>query len=158
VTEAATKSELSCLPPGLTPEESDFVYHVEVLGLPPKKAAQLTKYTGSVVAPHIMQARELVKTQLRGSMVVTREDATAGLRDAIDRAKLMGEPMTEIAGWDRLIKLHGLDQPQKVDVNIHSTVEVLTKHVRTLSDEELVKALGAGAVIDGDFYEVAKDR
>jgi hypothetical protein len=151
------KTSLSCIPPGLTQAESDFVYNVEVLGLPAKKAAQLAGYTGSVIAQHLMQARETVRNEMRGSLKVTKEDATAGIKDAIERAKLLAEPMTEIAGWDRLIKLHGLDSPVQHNINLHATVEVLRDQVRSMSDADLVRMLGAGNVIDVDFYEVKTD-
>ena len=67
------------LPPGLTPEEANFVYNVEVLGLPARKAAQLAgmPFTRAIKG-HIIQARELVKRELRANMVITREDVIAG--------------------------------------------------------------------------------
>ncbi len=146
---------LANIPPGLKQEEAEYVYNIEVLGLPMKKSAQLAGLPlGSATKPHIMQARELVRTELRGNLQVTKEDATHGIKEAINRAKLLAEPMTEIAGWDRLIKLHGLDSPQRIDVNLNASIEVLQQHVRGMSDVELIKALGAGGVIDAEFYEV----
>lgn len=150
-------NEMSHLLPagGLTDDEANFVYNMEVLGLPMRKAVSLAGITASrAVAPHVVQAREVVRTKMRGDLGVTKEDATHGIKEAIHRAQLLGEPMTEIAGWDRLIKLHGLDTPQKVDINIKASVEVIAKQVRTMSDEDLVKALGAGDIIDGDFYAI----
>ena len=152
MTEAAA-SALSCLPPGLTQEEAEFVYNTEVLGMPVRAAARAAGTTmGVAVKPHIQQARELVKREVRGNLNVTKEDATFGLKEAIYRAQLIGEPMTEIAGWDRLIKLHGLDAPQQVDINVKASIEVVKQQVRGLSDEELVARLGAGDIIDGEFY------
>ena len=146
---------LATLPPGLEQAEAEFVYNVEVLDLPANKAAQLSGLPYSAVhRPHVIQARELVRKDLRGNLQVTKEDATFGLKDAIHRAKLLAEPMTEIAGWDRLIKLHGLDAPQRVDINITASIEVAQRQVRTMSDAELVKSLGANSVIDAEFYEV----
>lgn len=143
------------LPDGLTQEEAEFVYNHEVLGLPLKKAANLAGLgLGMVSKPHVLQAREMVRAELRGNLQVTKEDATYGIKDAIGRARLLSEPMTEIAGWDRLIKLHGLDSPQRIDINLNASIEVLQGHVRGMSDAELVKMLGAGGVVDGEFYEV----
>ena len=45
------------------------------------------------------------------------------------------------------IKLHGLDAPQKIDINIHASMDVLKQHVRALSDDELVRLTGAGGII-----------
>lgn len=143
------------LPPGLTNEEAEFVYSVEVLGMPVRTAAaRCGMPLGLASKPHIIQARELTKREIRNAMQLTKEDISFGMRDAIDRARIMGEPMTEIVGWEKLAKLHGFDSPTKVDVNIHASVEVLRTNIRAMSDDELVKALGANGIIDAEFYEV----
>lgn len=145
------------LPPGLTQGEMEFVYNIEVLGLPPKKAASLAGVPyGLVCKPHIVQARELVKRELRGAMAITKEDVVFGMRDAIDRARILAEPMTEIVGWEKIAKLLGYDTPQKVDINITASLDVLKNQVKSLPDAELAKLVGAGGIIDAEFYEVQK--
>lgn len=147
------------MPAGLTNEEAEFVYSVEVLGMPVRKAASMAGLPlGNVTKPHVMQARELAKREIRGSMQLTKEDVSYGIQDAIGRAKILGDPMTEIIGWEKLAKLHGFDAPTKVDINVHASIEVLQGQVRQMTDAELVKALGAGSVIDGEFYEAGKDK
>lgn len=142
----------------LTSEEENYVYNVEVLGLPAKKAAQLADMPlGTMNKPHIMQARELIKKELRGSIAITKDDVIYGIRDAIGRAQILGEPATEIIGWEKIGKLMGFDAPQKVDVNITASIDVLKTHVRTMTDTELSKLLGAHDVIDGDFYRIGQD-
>jgi hypothetical protein len=147
------------IPAGLTDDEASFVYNVEVLELPARKAAELAGMPFSKAnKPHIIQAREIAKRELRGNLQVTKEDVTFGIKDAIGRARLLAEPMTEIVGWEKLAKLHGLDAPQRVDININATIDVIQQQLKTLSDAELVKRMGAGDIIDGDFYDVeAKD-
>ena len=156
------KSALSLagmMPAGLTDEEANFVYNVEVLGLPVRKAASMAGMPiGNVTKPHIAQARETTKRNIRGNMQLTKEDISYGIQDAIGRAKILGDPMTEIIGWEKLAKLHGFDAPTKIDVNLTASVEVLQGHVRSMSDAELVKQLGAGSIIDGEFYEVPGDQ
>lgn len=144
----------SVIPPGLTDDEANFVYNVEVLGLPPKKAAQLAGMVPTkMYAAHIAQAREIARNAVRGNCQVTKEDVTFGIKEAIDRARIMSEPMTEIIGWEKLAKLHGLDAPQKVDININESIKVVSEHVRSVPDRDLVKLLGAGDVVDVEFYD-----
>jgi hypothetical protein len=139
----------------LTDDEANFVYNVEALGLPAKKAAELAGMSlKKLNAPHIIQAREQTKRELRGATQITKEDVIWGMREAIDRARLLGEPMTEIIGWEKTAKLLGYDQPQRIDINITASVDALKSQVRRLSDAELVKLVGANGVIDADFYEV----
>lgn len=143
------------LPTGLTGPEAEYVYNMEVLGLPNRKAASLAGLDlGQTYKPHLLQARELMKRELRGHMQITKEDVVFGIREAVGRAQILSEPMTEIVGWEKIGKLLGYDAPQKVDINITASIEVLQQHVKGMSDAELVKLLGAGGVIDGEFYEV----
>lgn len=143
------------LPTGLTSEEVNFVYNAEVLGLPVRKAATMAGMPhGRIVAPHIIQARETVKREIRGALAVTREDIVFGMQEAIGRAIAFGEPLTEITGWKEIAKVLGLAEPKKVEVNVSSTLEALQVNVRGMTDQELLKHLGASDIIDADFYEV----
>lgn len=147
------RNEQPALTSLLTPEEEQYVYNVEVLGLPPKKAADLAGMPFfRAKQMHILEARKLIQYQMRGHIIPTREDAVAGIRDAIDRARIIAEPMTEIVGWKALNSMLGYDAPKEVNINMNASVEVLAKQVRTLSTQELIDKLGAGNIIDGEFY------
>jgi hypothetical protein len=140
---------------GLTQDEALFVYNVECLQLPVKKAAQLAEMSLTKInKPHIMQARELAKRELRGNVNFTKEDVIHGIHDAVGRARILAEPMTEIIGWEKIAKLLGYDQPTKIDINISQSVEALQKNIRGFDDATLVKALGADSIIDAEFYEI----
>lgn len=148
--------EKTDLPTGLTNEEASFVYNVEVLQMPVNLAASQARMPlGRAVSPHIVQARETLKAELRRTTGITKEDCVYGMRDAVDRARILGEPMTEIVGWEKIAKLMGYDAPQRVDININATVEAIATQLRTIPTEELVKHLpDARDVIDADFDEV----
>lgn len=141
---------------GLTQEEAEFAYNCEVLGLPVRKAAQLAGLApGSLCKPHVQQARELLKREVRGQMAITKEDVLFGVRDAIDRARILADPETEIKGWAQISKMLGYDAPQKVDVNVTASIEVLKQHVKSLPEAQLAKLIGAEDIIDADFYDVS---
>lgn len=143
------------IPGGLTPLEAEFVYNLEVLGLPVKAAAAMAGCgVGMALKPHIVQSRELLKRELRGALNITREDVVHGIHEAIGRAKVLAEPATEIAGWKEISRISGLDAATKVDVNITASIDVLKGQVRGMSDAELARYVGAGDIIDGDFYVV----
>jgi hypothetical protein len=142
---------------GLASEEANFVYNVEVLGLPVKKAASMAGMPlGRLNAPHIIQAREITKRELRGALAITKEDVVFGMTDAIGRARLLAEPLTEIVGWEKVAKILGLAEPQKIDINISASLEVQQKQVKGMTDQELVQMLGAEGIIDAEFYDVGK--
>lgn len=143
---------------GLSAEESQFVYNCEVLGLPARKAASMAGLPPTMISkPHLQQARELLKREVRGAVNITKEDVVHGMREAVDRARLLAEPMTEIVGWEKISKLLGYDSPQKVDINITATIDVLKTHVQTMDDAALAELIGSRDVIDGAFYRLSKD-
>lgn len=154
------EAQAMTLPPPpsmLTAEEANFVYNLEVLGLPLRKAADMAGVPPTVgTAAHIVQARAALKRELRGTTAITKEDVVFGLHDAIGRAKLLADPKAEMMGWKEIGMMLGYYEPQKIDVNLHASVEVLQKSIRNIPTNELVKRLGADAVIDADFYEVGK--
>lgn len=155
--EEGAKDLTQVLPSGMTPEEVNFLYNVEILDLPARKAASMAGMPLSrICAPHIIQARELVKREVRGMMAVTKEDVVFGMQEAIHRAKMFGEPMTEIVGWEKIAKILGHDAPRKIDLNISASVEVLKDNVKSMTDEELVRQLGAGDIIDAEFYDAPR--
>ena len=148
-----TDQQLDIIPAGLTSEEANFVYNTEVLNLPARTAARMAGMPVSkIAAPHIIQAREVAKKALQGHLAITKEDIVHGYKEAIDMAKILAEPMTMIVGWEKVAKILGHDQPQRVDINIHASVEVQKNVIRALSDDELVRQLGADNVIDAEFY------
>lgn len=143
----------------LEPDEAEFVYNVEVLGLPVRKAASLAGMKATKVsAPHLVQAREALKRELRDSMAITKEDVVNGYQEAIHMAKTLADPLTMIVGWEKTAKILGYDQPQKIDININASVEVQQKLIKSMPDSELVKLLGAGAIVDVEFYEIGQEK
>lgn len=147
---------LSHLPTGLTAEEVDFIYNVEILGLPARTAAARAKVAQSkIIAPHIVQARDMVRRAISATMVITRMDVVAGYQEAIGMAKIQADPLTMMIGWEKTAKILGLEQPTKIDINLTASMEVLQKNVRDLSDADLIAQLsGADAIIDAEFYEI----
>ena len=150
-----TKQELTPVAPAsmLTAEEANFVYNAEIIGMPVKKAAEMAGLPLSrVVHPHIIQAREEAKRELRRSTAITREDVVNGLRDAIWRAQLVSDPVAEIKGWEAISKLLGLEAAKEVNINLKESVRVVQAQLHGMSTDELVDMLNAGDIIDGEFY------
>lgn len=139
----------------LADDEANFVYNVEVLELPTKKAAELAGMEAhKIYAAHVKQAREIVRAELNSRVNITKEDVIRGMAEAVNRARLLGEPMTEIIGWEKIAKIMGYEQPQKHEVNLTASIGALQSTMRSLSDSELSKLVHADNVIDAEFYLV----
>lgn len=142
----------------LTHEEAEFVHNVEVLGLPIIKAAKMAGLPyAQTRESHIAQAREAIRQEIAGRLRVTKEDSARGILDAIDRAKNLSEPMTEIAGWKEINQMYGHNEPQQVNINVKESITVVQQQLRQLPDAKLIELLGDGNVIDGEFYEHKAD-
>lgn len=141
-------------PSMLTADEEEFVHNLEILGLPLQRAAQLAGMdVRKARQPHIVEACNQRRREMLGRLRITKEDSAAGILDAIDRARIIGEPSTEIAGWKEINAMYGHNAPKEVNLQVNATVEVLQKQIRNVPTSDLVKLLGAGDVIDGEFYE-----
>ena len=146
---------VNALPGHLAQDEVEFLYNVEVLGLPARKAAKMSGMSvAKIVAPHIIQAREELKRELRGRMAITKEDIVNGYQEAVEMAKIVSDPMAMIAGWKETSRILGYDAPQKVDINIHASVDAMASQVKAMDDASLARLLGADQIIDAEFYEL----
>lgn len=144
----------------LSEPEQQFLYNLEVLGLPQARAAEMAGLTGAphdvLKRPHIVSAREQVKAATRARVNITKDDVVRGYQDAIGQAVLLSDPMAQIAGWREIAKILGYDGAKEVHLHLNGDVKQVRRQIAQLNDNELVKLLEADNVIDGDFY-VAKE-
>jgi phage terminase small subunit len=143
----------------LTPQEEKFLHHLEVLGVPQTRAAELSGISNPATVlqrPDVAIRRQQMRDAVRARVQITKDDVISGLKEAIDHAKLTDEPMAQIAGWREIAKMLGYDAPKQVNVTITGDVKQVRKQISTLTDAELLESLGAEDVIDADFYEIKR--
>ena len=151
----ATAQPAELTPSLLTAEEEEFAYNVAIVGLAPKRAAELAGLDfRKTCAPHVKEAVARYERESLGRLRVTKEDSARGILDAVDRARIIGEPSTEIQGWKEINAMYGHNAPQKVNLQLDATLSVLAKQAKAMPTGELVKLLGADNVIDGDFRDL----
>ncbi len=140
---------------GLTEEEERLLYNVEVLRLPVSRAGEVAGVSSphSVLKrPHVAGAREQLRNQLRVRTQITREDVVQGLKEAVEQAVILADPMAQIAGWREIAKILGYDKTPTVQVHLTGSVESMQKQLQAMPMEELLRLGGADTVIDADFY------
>lgn len=141
----------------LTDSEQMFIYQLEVIGLSVTRAAEVSGVSSPYALlkrPHILAAREQTRIAMRQRTNFTREDVVAGIKEAIDQAVVMADPMAQIAGWREIGKLLGYDKTPNIHIHATGTVEQVRKQMQGMSTEDLMLQAGDGAVLDGDFYKV----
>ncbi len=145
----------------LTQLEQDLVTHIEVYGMSVTRAAALLEINNPqhlLNKPRVQMAREAARRQLQAKTKITKETVTNGIQEAIEQAKLLGDPMAQIRGWSEIGKLHDLYGPTKVTVQLRGAMDEMRRELQAMPDDELLQlASDAADVIDADFYRVNDD-
>lgn len=146
----------------LTEEQTKFLYFLDVVGVAVARACDLSgvsPYDANKMLqdPDVAHARNVQKELTRHKTGFTREDVTEGIHDAVQQAKLLADPMSQIRGWTEIARINGLDAPKKVEIEITNVdANSPAEQLKYLSTEALAALVDEDRVIDVDFYRVAK--
>lgn len=105
-------------------------------------------------------AQDLMKTfqaEYREVAKIKKAEVLDGFKEAIDMAKLKGEPLTMIAGWREIARLCGYYEPQKMQVSVNVSGQVMLEKMSTLSDEQLLEMMQDSNAVDAEFEEIIDD-
>jgi len=141
----------------LSEQEQQFLYQLEVVGIPVIRAAEISGIKSPYVLlkkSYIIAAREKYRSAVRGRTDFTRDDVIAGMKQAIDQASVLADPMSQIAGWREIAKLRGYDKAPSININLTGTIDQLRKQVQAMPTEKLLELAGDNNILDGDFYRV----
>lgn len=109
---------------------------------------------------------EELRKQMATRYEVSKERVVRGMVDAIERAKMLGQPNTELTGWKELGRMHGMYAPTEHRVHVSKDAARIERELQELPHHELLKiAAGSGnwaetnqmEVIDGEFVEVGRE-
>jgi phage terminase small subunit len=82
------------------------------------------------------------RRRLAGDFRIKREEVLCGFLDAIERAKVQGNPAAEITGWREVAKMLGFYAPEVLKVHLGDDHERLQKKFEAMSDQELLVIAG----------------
>lgn len=106
----------------------------------------------AVKLPKVANFIATKRAELSSALQITRADAIEGMQDAVNMAKLAGDPMSMIRGWSEIAKMLGLYAPEVKKLELSMTARNLQSKYEAMSDEELLAiAEGRTNVIDGTF-------
>jgi hypothetical protein len=152
--------------PALTNVKWESFAQARAAGMPASRAIIVAGYkhknaaTSWAVASRLMKnamvqdrIRELSEKAAR-NMVVTKESLTLELDQAIAFAYEQGQPSAVIAGIQAKAKLHGLDAPQKVEVDYHwdqlSEDEIAFEFATLIAEARAAAGVAAPKMIEGE--------
>lgn len=138
-----------------------------VMNLPLKHAAYYagvsqSKAKAMLDSPEGKEAIEASRAITEAQYDVSRDRVVRGMVDAIGRARMLGEPNTEISGWKELAKMQGYYAATEHHVKVSHDQETLKRQLKELSETELLKLMSDPGltpkdVIEGEFEEVSRE-
>lgn len=139
----------------LTEREILYVQH-RAQGLPVKTAYRMAGYAGGNPAlleqrPKVLAALALEQSKYAAQSQLKRQDIIDGIMNAIEQAKLLADPGTQISGWKELGKLCGFYAPEVKKVELSIAAGRLKSKFEQMSDEDLLEMMSnGGSTIDGE--------
>jgi phage terminase small subunit len=103
--------------------------------------------------PEVTEYARRLQEKEQAKWRITREQVTQGLMEAIQDAKMLEEPNTQINGWRELGRLHGLYEAEEKKVTLSVEKQERMRQIEDASDDELLDFIDA-PVIEGDFTQV----
>lgn len=126
-------------------------------GLSNAAAARAAGYSSSSAnqgmvfrSENVQRVLDEARAALARATNIRKKDVIMGVLDAIDRARLAGEPATEINGWKEVAKLLGYYAPEVKKIDLTINQGRLKSKFEQMTDEELYE-LAERPAIEGDF-------
>lgn len=106
-------------------------------------------------SPKVTQALINARAKNAYMLGLTREKVLQGFMDAIDQARVMADPVAQIAGWREIAKVCGFYAPETKKVEIVGSAKKVLDRMSALSDDELLKIYQAEDVVDVESRDIA---
>lgn len=120
------------------------------------KAAGLANPYDTMKAPRVREAIAAAHKRNQEIADIRRSDVIEGLKEAIDMARVLEDPISMIAGWREIAKVCGHYEPKKAEVTVSFSGQIAIQRLQQLPDDELLKVLEA-EVIDVIEAEESED-
>lgn len=104
---------------------------------------------------HIKKAISAKQRQNQLMLGMTRETVLEGMMEAITQAKLIADPMTQVAGWREIAKICGFYAPEVKKIELNATAKSYLQKMEQLSDEELL-LISQSEIIEAEYEEVSR--
>ena len=148
----------------LTEMQRQFVVYLVDHGMTQTAAARAAGFNQPGTAantlmqhPKIERAIAERRAEYAAASQVTKKRVIDGFLESIEMAKIKADPLTMIAGWREVGKMCGFYEPTKTKVEVSVNGRVVVDRLNSMSDEELLRVISDGSVIDGDVRVIEND-
>lgn len=148
----------------LTEMQRMFVHHLVHDKLNQTAAARQAGFNQPGTAAHalirnpkVIDAIAAERLEYAKASGMTKQKVIEGFSEAIDLARIKGEPLAMVAGWREIGKMCGFYEAQKTKIEVSVQGQVLINRLNTMSDAELLAlAEGDPTVLEGSFNVVSE--
>ena len=126
---------------------------VTVMGMTHKEAAEYSglspKSIGTLLSdPKVKQYIAKLQRQEEKKFKISREQVLEGIMEAIQDAKLLSEPATQIRGWEQIAKMEGFFAPERREVDLPEDTKEMIRSLQDLDSDTLARLAGQDNIID----------
>ena len=108
--------------------------------------------------PKIIRAIEEERAEYARSSGMSKKRVIDGFSEAIDLARIKGDPLAMIGGWREIGKMCGFYEATKTELKVSVGGQLLLQRINTMSDAELLQlAENDPSVLEGDFHVVKSE-
>lgn len=143
----------------LSPAQQRYV-DLRLQGLTMAAAARAAGYSddrGELKShPVIVELINAGRVNFGKQVGMTREKILEGLEEAIDLARIKGDPASMVAGWREVAKVTGHHAPKQSEIKVTHTGTVnVAQQLQKMSDDELLQLIQQPTdSLEGEFTEV----
>ena len=130
----------------LTSMQREFVRYMAEFGLTQTAAARMAGFSAPEVdgarlmkSPAVLANLQAERAKYAVASNVTRKQVIEGFIEAVDLARIKGEPLTMVAGWREVGKMCGFYEPSRSEVKISVGGQVMLHQLNGMSDDELLQ-------------------
>ena len=146
---------------GLTEKQKKFLDGL-VRGMPQSTAARNAGYEN----PRVEAVRQLKKPKIRDALQflhhkyekstqMTRKKVMDGMLEAIEMAKVQGDPGVMVSGWREIGRMCGYYAAEKKIIDVNITAKRAVDKLEMLTDAELLEMIeNDSEAIEGEYSEV----
>lgn len=137
---------------------------VAVMGMNYKEAGEYSGLAHSTVSdlmhkPKVKEYIAQIQRQQAKKLNVSRERVMEGILDAIGDAKMLGEPASQIRGWEQIAKMQGYYAPERHVHELPEGTQDFIEAMQSLDSSEVARIAGQNNLIEltTDDYSEADD-
>lgn len=145
----------------LTEKQKLFVDGI-LRGMPQTQAARAAGYENPNVeasrllkTPKINEAVQVLNRKYEKASQMTRKKVMDGMLEAIDMARLQGDPNVMVSGWREIGRMCGYYAAEKKIIDVNITAKRAVDKLEMLTDAELLEMIEQDSeAIEGEFTEI----